>query len=182
MDIFAHLKVLSGLRHRVVVLDCNLAAPFIASASAAKRRNGAEVWIEPVSVAKCARAADAIRAQSVFGVSPNEAELSALCAALSPPQPAIPSLQSMCDTLFANGVEMVLVKRGKEGSALATRADGMRYFTAPEVASIVSVSGAGDCLLGGFLFGRAMGWDAERCMAAANSVVQRCLQSNDTVP
>ncbi len=110
MDIFERMSVVPSKRHRVTVVDCNMTSRFIASVCAAKQQAGAEVWIEPVSVAKCVRAVDAIRARGVFGVSPNEAELRALCVALSSVDSAVLSLQGLCDVLFAYGVETVLVK------------------------------------------------------------------------
>jgi sugar/nucleoside kinase (ribokinase family) len=68
------------------------------------------------------------------------------------------SIEEQCQLLFRFGVRLALVKLGKEG-ALVAEAGGKpaRRFAAPHCQRIASVSGAGDCLLAAFLFGRVTG-------------------------
>jgi sugar/nucleoside kinase (ribokinase family) len=135
----------------------------------------------------------------VFGVSPNETELAALFAALGG-DARTSSVEEQCQLLFRFGVRIALVKLGKEGAMVVEAgAKHVRRFAAPHCERICSVSGAGDCLLAAFLFGRVTGLSLDAgwfvyvissstvhllliAMDLAMDTVRRCLETDATVP
>lgn len=177
-EVFDKISKPVGQPWRITVVDCNLPESVIQTTCEGSKRS--QVWIEPVSVAKVGRCASSLRARAVFGVSPNKAELAELVRLLG--GSAHGSLEDQCKCLFEFGVEMVLLKLGKEGVLVAERGKKALRFEAPNVGQVVSVSGAGDCLLAAFLFGRLRGLTLDATMSLANQVVKRCLESTATVP
>jgi len=99
-----------------------------------------------------------------------------------------PSLRALMVTMGVHG--FVIVRRsseGKEDSPLLEPSSGQvvgLHFPPPSIESrsIVSVSGAGDCLASGFLAGVVAGMPVTGCAALANQAAARSLQSVATVP
>lgn len=179
-SVFERVTVSPKKRYAITAVDCNLPEHIISQVCASRKSQGSEVWIEPVSVAKARRCVAAIRSGSVFGISPNQAELAELASHVAP---GAASLEEQCQRLFDCGVRVILLKQGKEGVVVAEAGKKpFARFGAPDVTRIVSVSGAGDCLLAAFLYGRVRSLSLEATMTLANQVVARCLSTLDTVP
>ena len=114
----------------LVVVDGNLPATTVDAVLAL----GVRVVIDPVSVAKAQRISPLLTdTRPVFAITPNEDELAAM---------------GSVSELHARGVEVVWVRRGRNGSMLSTP-DGEVVLTAPHV-SPVDVTGAGDAMLAAF--------------------------------
>ncbi|XP_075742387.1 uncharacterized protein LOC119169183 isoform X3 [Rhipicephalus microplus] len=93
-------------------------------------------------------------------------------------------------------IPMVLVTLGVHGALLVERLPSettkevkggqelvkVRHYPTSKLDSVQSVSGAGDCLAGGFLCGllRHLAWD--QCMGIGMAAARRSLMSSDTVP
>jgi len=121
-----------------------------------------------------------------------ETTMSIEASKISPNIVSKPNLRALMVTLGRHG--FVIVRRAAQGTAdqplqLQTSPStdpivGL-HFGPPSTdtsAGIVSVSGAGDCLASGFLFGVVSGLGVNTCAALANAAAALSLQSVATVP
>jgi len=156
-----------------VLLDMNASADALRSAAGL---GCGRLWLEPVSVAKAARAAPLLRAAAF--VSPNAAELQALARALGGPQAAAPAgggaraalaaLRPCIQTVLAAGCAHVVTTLGADGALMSWLERGAArhlHLPAPPVA-VISASGAGDALVAGALAALCRGEAAAAAVAA----------------
>ncbi|KAL3190184.1 hypothetical protein MRX96_020494 [Rhipicephalus microplus] len=169
------------------------------------------VFFEPTDVRKAVKPflSDAWRHLSI--ISPNLAELRVMYAALvsvlegneTTDGPAAPIVATdpvkegaLLGSRLALHIPMVLVTLGVHGALLVERLPSettkevkggqelvkVRHYPTSKLDSVQSVSGAGDCLAGGFLCGllRHLAWD--QCMGIGMAAARRSLMSSDTVP
>lgn len=175
---------------QVLVLDCNLLADD--QARIANSCRNAQVWIEPTSLPKCERAIPLLKQKRVFGISPNVAEFKQLATLLGASIPVGDAfdekvIRSLAAPFAAFNVGVILLKLGAQGSAVISCADGIvksvSLFASPKVETIVSVTGAGDVLLGSFLAQHyGLGSPVAKSMGFANDCVALCLASKQAVP
>jgi len=110
---------------------------------------------------------------------------------LTPPLLSEPNLRALMVSLGEHGFVIVRrAKRGSENEPLLAQVPqtldpvvGL-HFAPPATgnSNIVSVSGAGDCLASGFLYGVVSGLSINACAALANATAAASLQSIATVP
>ena len=130
-----------------IVADGNLPANTL-HALLERYSGSARVVYEPVSVPKAAHLEKALRSgHAPYMVTPNVAELAALVGRDLPDTPA--ALRGAAEELHAQGVEVVWIRRGKQGSLLSTPQAVHELSAAP--AAVVDVTGAGDAMLATFL-------------------------------
>lgn len=184
----------------IVLLDTN-ASP--AALLAASRHAAGRLWVEPVSVAKAARAAPLL-ANAAF-VSPNAAELVALALAVrvghargGPPLPsasaahgyadaaqALGALRCCIDEVLAAGCKHCVTTLGPAGCLLSWRAGGTsRHLAIPaqRVPVVVSTAGAGDALVAGALASLCRGEAAAAAVAAGAAAAAVVVQRAENVP
>jgi len=109
----------------------------------------------------------------------------------TPPLLSKPNLRALMVSLGEHGFVIVRrAKRGSENEPLLAQVPqtldpvvGL-HFAPPATgnSNIVSVSGAGDCLASGFLYGVVSGLSINACAALANATAAASLQSIATVP
>ncbi|GAB7003672.1 PfkB family carbohydrate kinase [Nocardioides sp. AN3] len=123
----------------LLILDGNLMPATLSAGVDIADRAGVRVVVDPVSVPKAQRLADAVR-RPLFLLTPNADELRALTG-LADDTAAIAELRR-------RGAQLVWLRRGPAGSVLSTP-DGpvVLASTADEV---VDVTGAGDAMLAAF--------------------------------
>ncbi|XP_037508326.2 uncharacterized protein LOC119384104 [Rhipicephalus sanguineus] len=166
------------------------------------------MFFEPTDVRKAVKPflSDAWRHLSI--ISPNLAELRAMHAALASALgtretidgPAASTVATdpveegaLLGSRLARHIPVVLVTLGVHGALLVERLPSettkegqepvkVLHYPTSKLESVQSVSGAGDCLAGGFLCGllQQLPWD--RCMGIGMAAARRSLMSSDTVP
>ncbi|WP_199617599.1 carbohydrate kinase family protein [Paenibacillus alkalitolerans] len=77
--------------------------------------------------------------------------------------------------LLAEMTPLAVVKLGKEGAI--AKFQGQIFHAAGFPADSIDLTGAGDCFIGGFLYGWLNGKPIEQCLIIANYCGSRCVQS-----
>jgi sugar/nucleoside kinase (ribokinase family) len=77
--------------------------------------------------------------------------------------------------IHGKGVEVVVVKLGKEGSYVSGR--GEEAYVPSYRVQAVDTSGAGDCFVAGFLTGQLRGWSLVESARFGNAVAAHCVQA-----
>ncbi|XP_077516863.1 uncharacterized protein LOC144127807 [Amblyomma americanum] len=188
-------------RAPVVIFDGNLPEETIACLLRICGQRRVPTFFEPTDVRKAVKPFVTDAWHHLSAVSPNLAELramlSALQTALGTAEPtgmaAVGPVQegALLGSRLAQHIPLVLVTLGAHGALLIQRsqqeavgqeAATVMHYPATKVEQVQSVSGAGDCLAGGFLGGLVLGLPWDRCMGAGMMAARRSLMSSDTVP
>ncbi len=154
--------------HELWIADANLPTE-LAKRLAEAKPEGTSLYVDPVSVEKSSRWATALgRLDAIF---PDLAEARALAGRDGSPGELAAALRSSgCDrvvlTLGAEGVQLDTAKRREKLAPMTPR-------------SVVSVNGAGDALVAGFVHGELIGADPVACGLAAASL---SVESSKAVP
>ncbi len=133
--------------HPIWFLDANLPAPVLQAILGAGQRRGHTVLADPVSAAKAPRFATTLDAIDI--IFPDRLEAAALTGqSIATPAEAL----SAAAALRGAGVGAVLVTLGADGLALD---DGSQrgIVPPPAVTAVRDVTGAGDALVGGYIYG-----------------------------
>lgn len=131
---------------RLLVLDGNLQAATVAHALDLATELGLEVAVDPVSVPKARRLAEALGPwRPVKMLTPNRSELAALTGL---PTETREELHRAIEHLHDSGVEVVWARLGPDGSLISDE-HGLTHLAAPPI-EIVDVTGAGDAMMGAF--------------------------------
>ncbi|CAM6114565.1 unnamed protein product [Calypogeia fissa] len=189
----------------VVMLDANLHPLAIKVACKLASDAGVPVWFEPVSIAKATRATGLLK--SITFVSPNEAEIVAMAEALQPKKKKAgylaqvrleegTSMRSVSDILgqelqgpirevLRAGVKYIVLTLGSQGAVLCSREPlGQilfhHYSALP--ASVVKLSGAGDCLVAGTLAALSKNLVEPRAVAYGLAAAKLAVESEMNVP
>ena len=149
MDKFVFSEILYGdalKKCRFVVMDCNLSSSAINLIQNIAGNYGKKIIVAGVSESKVKRIMQIDRRESVpypfFIVSMNFMEAKALGIDLSR-KIAAKRVVDFCDRI---GSENIIVSAGKDGHHILKRSGAVESFAAPNVASIVSITGCGDAL------------------------------------
>jgi len=84
------------------------------------------------------------------------------------------SPEEIADFLQKQGVEIVVIKLGRDGCYVKSQDKGF-YFPVYDV-EVIDTSGAGDSFVAGFLTGVLKKWDLKRCAQFASAVSAHCIQ------
>ncbi len=134
-----------------IVVDANV--PDAALAYVLGMHFDGPVFADAVSVAKCGRLQPWLARLELLKV--NRLEAQALCGtAVHTPQDAL----AACRNLQAQGARAVVVSLGADGVCWRDQGGAEGHSPAAQV-DVVNVSGAGDALLAGLVFGSAQAWD-----------------------
>ncbi|MCA0296670.1 MAG: carbohydrate kinase family protein [Actinobacteria bacterium] len=143
-------------RAGVVVVDSNIPVEVAGWVLSVAATGGVPVVLEPVSVPKAARIAPLLDAtRPVFAATPNVDELAALAG-----RPVADERADIVDAaavLHGRGVTHVWVSRGAAGSLLVS--PGQVVVLDAVAAEVSDVTGAGDALTAGFVYGLLAGDD-----------------------
>ncbi len=133
-----------------IVVDANLSDATLAHVLGTDF--GKPVFADAVSVAKCRRLK--LWLAAVYLLKVNRLEAQALCGTVvHTPEDA----WTACRSLQAQGARQVVVSLGADGVCWVD-ADGLEGHHPAASIEVVNVSGAGDALLAGLVFGHARGW------------------------
>ena len=188
MEIFnrfpvAYLESQSDLlrQARFIVCDTNIpenALVFLLELAAA---SGVPVCVEPVSIVKSQRIVRHLRGVDIL--TPNLDELAAIAGQDAGPD----NVAEVAAALTARGVGTVVTTMGEKGICCTTK-EGSRFFPSYPT-QVVEVTGAGDALTAGLIYGLTRGYplpDACRCGLAAAALtvaspdtVSRSIRRND---
>ncbi|KAK9942436.1 hypothetical protein M0R45_008103 [Rubus argutus] len=193
----------------VVMVDANLNLSALKSSCQLAAESKIPVWFEPVSVEKSRRINSVVK--YINFASPNEDELVAMANALSGGNMFCPierkSSTSKCSieklfhmlkpavwVLLDNGIKIVIVTLGSDGVFLCSKGgpslmrDSGRssclyavHFPALP-ASVVRLTGAGDCLVGGTISSLCAGLDIMQSVAVGIAASKAAVESETNVP
>lgn len=182
-----------------VVVDGDLSAESIEAVCKIAKSKYCNTFFEPVSISKSTRAKNVL--DKIDYTSPNLKELVAMSGCLGPFEIQCSRENSkylgpdigvflvarpLVQTLLQKGVHHVLLTAGAHGAAvyfLDPVAKGITCIRCPALVSyILSVSGAGDCLVGGFLASRTKGHMLEQALAFGVAASWESLRVQVPVP
>lgn len=151
--------------------DCTLPAPVLAALLEDRRAGGPPLAIDAVSTAKAERLPRDLTGLDLLFL--NEAEARSLTGRDTG------STVALAQALRERGAASVVVTRGSNGIALAT-ASGTSEIAVPPAAP-VDVSGAGDALVAGTLFGLVSGAELADAVRMGSRAAKLTLESATTV-
>lgn len=153
MDIYDHVRpedVESCWPHLAasdwIVLDANLPAAVLAAVIERCRETGLPLAVNPVSAVKAIKLPE--RLHGVDVLFPNRDEAEALTG--MPVQSVDDGLRA-CERLLARGAKRVALTLGSQGVVWATTEESGHLL--PETVPVIDVTGAGDALVAGVIFG-----------------------------
>ena len=150
-----------------IVVDANLSE--VALAYLLGTDLGQPVFADAVSVAKCGRLKPWLAAVHLLKV--NRLEAQALCGTpINTPADALVA----CRSLQGQGPRQVVVSLGADGVCWVD-AKGAEGHCAAAPVDVVNVSGAGDALLAGLVFGQLQGWTLDTSVAFAMACAELTL-------
>ncbi len=152
--------------------DCNLPAPILAALLGRPRPPGARLAVDAVSIAKARRLPEDLHGLDLLFV--NEDEARALLGA-----GGAACVEDVARGLRARGAGAVVLTRGARG-AVVTAETGSVEVPAPP-ASPVDVTGAGDALIAGTLYGLLAGESLADAVRTGTLVALLTLESPTTV-
>lgn len=163
-----------------IVLDANLRPDTLGAALHLAARAGTRVALEPVSVPKARAAREALSAgRPVALITPNRDELAAMVGA-SVLDDA--SIYGACAALHRDGVHLVWVRLGAQGSLLSSAATGQAvHIPTLAVHDVTDVTGAGDAALAAYLWAELQGNDPRTCARYGTAAALLTLRSRASV-
>ncbi|KAG5247746.1 pentatricopeptide repeat-containing protein [Salix suchowensis] len=188
----------------VMMVDANLSLPALKASCQLAAESNTPVWFEPVSVAKSRRIVSVVK--YVAFASPNEDELIAMANALS--HENMGSVESLFQflkpailVLLEKGIKIVAVTLGADGVFLCSKdqtyCPSSRFSGALQIersshlfsvhfpalpASVVRLTGAGDCLVGGTLASLCSGLDIMQSIAVGIAAAKFAVEGEVNVP
>jgi pseudouridine kinase len=148
---------------KLIVADCNLPQDAL---HALVRLVGHKLVVEPVSVPKAAKLAEALKTGTIFLASPNRDQIARLTGETNATA-ALAELHRM-------GLHKAVLHAGRDG-AYVSEGQGVHHVPAQPPAVIRDVTGAGDAAVAGLVFGLLQGESlleaAARGQALAGQVI-----------
>ncbi len=160
-------------RASFIVCDANLPEESIKFLISAGNSYSVPVCLEPVSVSKAAKLRHCLK--GVDYIKPNLDELSALTGT----DPKNAEAEPMAARLLKTGVKNIITSLGKEGLCY-TNARGSKYYRSLP-ARVTDVTGAGDSLTAGFLYGLLRHGASDKALLFGLAAAAITLDSKETV-
>lgn len=151
----------------LVFADANLPAETLARLLLAGRERGCRLALDAVSVAKAARLPADLAGVEMLFCNVEEARVLT--------DGGEGGAGELAAALRERGVDLAFVSEGPEGLACAAENGGLRLPA--EAAEVADVSGAGDALVAGVIFGRLQGWNLERTCRAGLRAARLTVES-----
>jgi len=178
------LQVQDFVRAAYVVLDANFPPGVLGSVVEMAREAGCKgalyaVVLDPTSYAKAAKCLEVL--EKVWMVTPDRHEIRKLAG--EEEEEGIEGVKQAAERLLQrfSGLQYVLCKVDIDGVILVSRA-GVEHFPAFPVASVVNVSGAGDCLVGTLVSALTKGKSLTEAVQIGLQAAALSIQANETVP
>lgn len=154
-------------------IDCNLPAESL-RLLLRRKPEGCTVYVDCVSVAKAARLQGILRGIDTLFANGDEAAYLSHVPIRAPLDVCEAGYRLMC-----NGVGSVVITRGQEGAFVASPFD-YDFFLPPPV-DVNEVTGAGDALVAGVIFGRIGGHSMEDAMRIGLACAAWAVEAAETV-
>ena len=154
-------------------IDCNLPAESL-RLLLRRKPEGCTVYVDCVSVAKAARLQGILRGIDTLFANGDEAAYLSHVPIRAPLDVCEAGYRLMC-----NGVGSVVITRGQEGAFVASPFD-YDFFLPPPV-DVHEVTGAGDALVAGVIFGRIGGHSMEDAMRIGLACAAWAVETAETV-
>ncbi|UEM19341.1 carbohydrate kinase family protein [Skermanella mucosa] len=154
-------------------IDCNLPAESL-RLLLRRKPEGCTVYVDCVSVAKAARLQGILRGIDTLFANGDEAAYLSHVPIRAPLDVCEAGYRLMC-----NGVGSVVITRGQEGAFVASPFD-YDFFLPPPV-DVHEVTGAGDALVAGVIFGRIGGHPMEDAMRIGLACAAWAVEAAETV-
>ena len=154
-------------------IDCNLPAESLRFLLR-RKPEGCTVYVNCVSVAKAARLQGILQGIDTLFANGDEAGYLSHVTIRAPLDVCEAGYRLMC-----NGVGSVVITRGQEGAFVASPFD-YDFFPPPPV-DVNEVTGAGDALIAGVIFGRIGGHDMAEAMSLGLACAASAVETNETV-
>ena len=207
VEVSNHLKKNKKNRGLLVSLTFFFSFIWQAAARIARHESGTITWFEPVSAPKSTRAVHILPLLDY--ASPNLAELKSMaeavkmylpkqsyshCTALSEQfnsnsskiEQVFLSLRPLLQLVLNEGLGNVVLTLGGDGAALCTMTKDKKqiiiYHCNALPATVVNCSGAGDCLVSGFLYALAIGKRPEQALTYGIAAAKSAVESDTNVP
>jgi pseudouridine kinase len=153
--------------------DCNLPAPVLSAIVAHPRAPAHRLAVDAVSIAKVQRLPEDLRGIDVLFVNDDEARV--LLGDAPPERPAA----EVAHALRARGAAAVVLTHGAAGAIVADAAGTVHVPVSP--AECVDVTGAGDALIAGTLYGLLNGETLAQAVGTGTIVAGLTITSPTTV-
>jgi pseudouridine kinase len=154
-------------------IDCNLPAESLRFLLR-RKPEGCTVYVDCVSVAKAARLQGILGGIDTLFANGDEAGYLSHVHIRAPLDVCEAGYRLMC-----NGVGSVVITRGQEGAFVASPFD-YDFFLPPPV-DVNEVTGAGDAMIAGLIFGRIGGHDMAEAMSLGLACAASAVETNETV-
>ena len=154
-------------------IDCNLPAESLRFLLRRKPKD-CKIYVDCVSVAKTARLQGILGGIDTLFANADEASYLSQFPIRAPLDVCEAGYRLMC-----NGVGSVVITRGQEAAFVASPFD-YDFFLPPPV-DVSEVTGAGDALIAGVIFGRIAGHDMAEAMSLGLACAASAVETNETV-
>lgn len=154
-------------------IDCNLPAESLRFLLRRKPKD-CKIYVDCVSVAKAARLEGILSGIDTLFANGDEAGYLSHIPIRAPLDVCEAGYRLMC-----NGVGSVVITRGQEGAFVASPFD-YDFFLPPPV-DVNEVTGAGDALIAGVIFGRISGHDMAEAMSLGLACAAWAVEAEETV-
>jgi len=151
-----------------VVADCNLPLPVLVALA---KRAGEKLIVEPVSVPKCVKLKDMLKAAKIFLATPNLDQLGALTGSWS--------VDAGAAKLLEMGLQNVAIHAGSKGAFLA-QADAPLLHVPSQARVVADVTGAGDAATAGLVYGLVQGAPLANAINVGQEMAARVIGSNQS--
>ncbi|MFK9093992.1 carbohydrate kinase family protein [Bacillus salipaludis] len=169
----------NNIRHiqsaKMILLDTNFPAKVIGQVITSCKNTGIPICITPVSVSKADKLPDSLEGVTWLIANHKEAEALSKLEITSEGD-----FYRAAEVIMKKGVEKVVITRGEKGLIYFTN-NGEAGAIVPPSVPVVDVTGSGDSLIAGILFGYLKGLSTEDACKIGVSCSLITLQTSDTV-
>jgi sugar/nucleoside kinase (ribokinase family) len=165
----------------IVVVDSNIPEATIATVCQLAQKYKVPVLYEPTSVFKCEKAIKAKVLDKITYIVPNFEEVKALAYALKGTHFG-GDVKRCAHLLLEYGVKHVIVKLGPNGVFVASHDKTHLYCPALKPKEVVNVTGAGDCMVAGLVYGLQMGMPLAVAVQCGMHTAKQSIESSAAVP
>ncbi|MGE5630844.1 MAG: carbohydrate kinase family protein [Caulobacteraceae bacterium] len=156
-----------------IICDTNISKESIMFLKQAANSSEIPICMEPVSVSKASKLTDCLN--GIDYITPNLDELEALSGLGAPDF----DVQKLANALIDSGVKNVITTLGKYGLCYTNKM-GSKYYDSIK-AEIADVTGAGDSLIAGFIYGMLKYKDADAALKCGLAAASITLNAKETV-
>eukprot|EP01112_Ceratiomyxa_fruticulosa_P010361 TRINITY_DN273_c0_g1_i4.p1 TRINITY_DN273_c0_g1~~TRINITY_DN273_c0_g1_i4.p1 ORF type:complete len:683 (+),score=133.54 TRINITY_DN273_c0_g1_i4:588-2636(+) len=187
--ILQHKKSLENVK--IIVMDGNLPLQSMKTLAEISRDNSIPLIFEPTSVAKSVKPIQAGVFNELHYITPNIDELIAITTELgfkhsfSKEQDDLFLVQQLVEYILSNsGVKCVIAKMGARGVIVGKHSHQkieLKHFEPLKVDKIINVNGAGDSMIGCFIWGLLNNNSLDQCIQYGLECAKLSISSEETI-